>query len=113
MTVERRQNDLLRSMFDDALAMIEPFFNPSQGWAGQALEHLAYRIVRENFPSLSGEEIHALVVAAHRLYTARHPASANPAQQPGEPSRFDTARHSQHPDAIILDAPTPDRRQVR
>ncbi|HPT49024.1 MAG TPA: hypothetical protein PKZ22_02335 [Accumulibacter sp.] len=93
-------------MFDDALVMIEPFFNPTQGWAGQALEHLAYRVVRENFPSLSVEEIHALVVAAHRLYLARHPASV-------DPSRFDTVHHSQHPNAVIFDASTPNRRPVR
>lgn len=113
MTVERRQNDLLRSMFDDALVMIEPFFNPTQGWAGQALEHLAYRIVRENFPSLSGEETHALVVAAHRLYLAPHPASVGPSRQPGAPSRSDMEHHSQHPDAVIFEAPSPNRRQDR
>lgn len=70
---ERRQNLRLRAAFDDAFVMIEPFFDPQQGWGGQALAHLAYRIVRENFPALSGEEVHALVVAAHRVYAERYP----------------------------------------
>jgi hypothetical protein len=56
--------------------MIEPFFDPQQGWAGQSLEHLAYRLLRENFPALSGDEVHALVVAAHRVYIERHPITA-------------------------------------
>ena len=73
VTRERRQNLPLRSAFDDAFVMIEPFFDPEQGWAGQSLEHLAYRIVRENFPELTADEVHALVVVAHRVYGERHP----------------------------------------
>lgn len=78
---ERRQNLRLRSVFDSAFAMIEPFFDPARGWGGKSLEHLAFRVVRENFTELSGEEVHALVVAAHRIYTQRHPGSSE--QLPG------------------------------
>ena len=81
---ERRQNLRLRAAFDEAFAMIEPFFDPEQGWGGQSLEHLAYRIVRENFPILSGEEVHALVVAAHRVYIERNPDRSSHLPHPNE-----------------------------
>ena len=73
VTQERRQNLRLRSVYDAAFLMIEPFLDPEHGWAGQSLEHLAYRIVRENFPELTADEVHALVVVAHRVYGERHP----------------------------------------
>lgn len=88
--LERRQNLPLRMAFDDAFVMIEPFFDPQQGWGGQSLEHLAYRIVRENFPDLSGEEVHALVVAAHRVYIERNP---------------DRSGHLPHPSALRRGSP--------
>lgn len=81
---ERRRNLSLRGAFDEAFAMIEPFFDPQQGWAGQSLEHLAYRVLRENFPALSGDEVHALVVAAHRVYIERHPDHSSHLPRPGE-----------------------------
>lgn len=70
---ERRENLHLRTVFESAFAMIEPFFDPAQGWGGQSLEHLAFRVVRENFTELTSEEVHTLVVAAHRVYIQRHP----------------------------------------
>ena len=81
---ERRHRLGLRAAFVDAFAMIEPFFDPQQGWAGQALEHLAYRVVRENFPALDSDEVHALVVAAHRLYIERHPDRSDHLSRPSE-----------------------------
>ena len=81
---ERRHRLGLRAAFVDAFAMIEPFFDPQQGWAGQSLEHLAYRVVRENFPALDSDEVHALVVAAHRLYIERHPDRSDHLPRPTE-----------------------------
>ena len=46
---DRRSNSKLRALFDTAFTMIEPFFDPDQGWGGHSLEHLAFRILRENF----------------------------------------------------------------
>ena len=83
VTRERRQNLPLRSAFDDAFVMIEPFFDPEQGWAGQSLEHLAYRIVRENFQLLRAEEVHLVVVAAHRVYIERYPDRSGHLPRPG------------------------------
>ncbi|MBL8375633.1 hypothetical protein [Accumulibacter sp.] len=84
VTGERRHNLPLRSAFDDAFVMIEPFFDPEQGWAGQSLEHLAYRIVRENFPLLSADEVHLVVVAAHRVYIERYPDRSDHLPRPDE-----------------------------
>lgn len=81
---ERRHKLSLRAAFVDAFAMIEPFFDPQQGWAGQSLEHLAYRVVRENFPALDSDDVHALVVAAHRLYIERHPDRSDHLPRPTE-----------------------------
>ena len=51
-TPERRKNLALRELVDQAYHLIEPFFDPSNAWNGQQLEHLAYRLVRENLPQL-------------------------------------------------------------
>lgn len=79
---DRRRNPRLRAAFDAAFVMIEPFFDPAQGWGGQSLEHLAFRVVRENFPELSSEEVHALVVAAHRVYIERNPTRSDHLPRP-------------------------------
>ena len=84
LATERRQNNALRAVFDQAFVMIEPFFDPQQGWAGQSLELLAYRVLRENFPALSGDEVHALVVGAHRVYIERHPEHSDHLPRPSE-----------------------------
>ncbi len=80
----RRQNTKLRAIFDTAYVMIEPFFDPEQGWGGHSLEHLAFRVLRENFSELSGEEVHTIVVAAHRVYIERNPGRSDHLRRPGE-----------------------------
>ena len=82
--VDRRENTKLRSIFDTAYLMLEPFFDPDQGWAGHSLEHLAFRILRENFSDLSSEEVHSIVVATHRVYIQRNPARSQHLRRPGE-----------------------------
>lgn len=81
---ERRSNAKLRSLFDTAYSMIEPFFDPDQGWGGHSLEHLAFRVLRENFGSLSSEEVHTIIVAAHRVYIERNPGRSSHLRRPGE-----------------------------
>ncbi len=83
-TAERRRSLRLRQIFDTAFVMIEPFFDPDQGWGGHSLEHLAFRVVRENFPELTSEEVHTLVVAAHRVYIDRNPHRSDHLPRPGE-----------------------------
>ncbi len=81
---DRRRNTKLRALFDTAYAMIEPFFDPAQGWAGHSLEHLAFRVLRENFSELSSEEVHTVVVAAHRVYIERSPGRSAHLKRPEE-----------------------------
>lgn len=81
---ERRQSHRLRAIFDTAFLMVEPFFNPAQGWGGHSLEHLAFRVVRDNFPELTSEEVHTLVVAAHRVYIDRNPHGSDHLPRPEE-----------------------------
>ncbi len=81
---ERRANTRLRGIFDTAYAMIEPFFDPAQGWGGHSLEHLAFRVLRDNFPELSSEEVHTVIVVAHRVYIEKNPGRSTHLRQPHE-----------------------------
>jgi len=83
-TVERRRSHRLRSVFDTAYSMVEPFFDPATGWVGPSLAHLTFRVVRENFTELTSEEVHSLVVAAHRTYIDRNPDGSDHLPRPGE-----------------------------
>lgn len=82
--IERRRSHRLRSVFDTAFAMVEPFFAAENGWAGHSLAHLAFRVVRENFAELTGEEVHSLVVSAHRAYIDRYPEVSDHLPRPSE-----------------------------
>ncbi len=86
---ERRLRLDLRAAFDAAFVMIEPFFDAQQGWAGQSLELLAYRVLRDNFPKLSSDEVHTLVIAAHRVYIERHPDNSSHLPRPSELRRVE------------------------
>jgi hypothetical protein len=81
---ERRQNPALRETFDAAYPLVEPFLDPDAGWGGHSLEHLAFRVLRENFPRLTTTEIHVLVVAAHRVFIDRHPERSAHLKRPHE-----------------------------
>ncbi|WP_374261116.1 hypothetical protein [Zoogloea sp.] len=71
---ERRKNFTLRELVDKAYLIIEPFFAPDNAWNGQMLEHLAYRVVREQLPDIPPADVQIIVSAATRTYRARHPA---------------------------------------
>lgn len=81
---ERRRNTALRELFDTAYALIEPFFDPDAGWGGHSLEHLAFRVLRENFPALSSAEVHTVISAAHRIYIQRYPQRSAHLKRPEE-----------------------------
>lgn len=67
---ERRQFHHVREIFEEACAMLAPFFADENRWGNATLDHLAYRVVRENYPELSFDEVHVLVVASRRVHTA-------------------------------------------
>ena len=79
---DRRRNPQLRELFDSAYAMIAPFFDPGAGWGGRSLEHLAFRVLRENFPTLSADEVHVIIVAAHRIYIQKNPGASDHLPRP-------------------------------
>ena len=58
----------LAQIFGDVFLLVEPFFEPNNTWSGQALEHLAFRAVREQYPDLSGDEVIMLITAVRRVY---------------------------------------------
>lgn len=69
-TSERRRYDHLREIFAEASALIAPFFAKENRWGNSTLDHLAYRVIRDRYPELSFEEVHVLVIASRRVYTA-------------------------------------------
>lgn len=72
---ERRRRYRLRAVFDSAFMMLESFFDPAAGWGGRPLQHLVFRIVRENFPELTSEEVHSMIGALQRAYMDRTAAT--------------------------------------
>jgi hypothetical protein len=66
---ERRTNPQLRTIFTEAYEVLLPFFDPANSWGGQTHEHLAYRTLHEQFPSLSTQEVFTLVEAARRVFS--------------------------------------------
>ncbi|MDP1733554.1 MAG: hypothetical protein Q8L44_04230 [Sulfuritalea sp.] len=66
---DRRANPQLRTIFIEAYEVLLPFFDPANSWGGQTHEHLAYRALHEQFPSLSNQEVFTLVAAARRVFS--------------------------------------------
>ena len=81
---ERRVCYRLRSVFETVFAMLSPFFDAGKEWVGTSLQHLAFRIVRENFPELTNEEVIELVAAAHRAYIDNNPDCSDHLPRPDE-----------------------------
>lgn len=68
---DRRGNPELREIFEQAYSLIEPFLDPGSSWGGQAMQHMALRALRDNFPQLNMDQAHVLVVAAARVFRER------------------------------------------
>jgi hypothetical protein len=65
---ERRVRVHLREVFVEAYEIVGPFFDPKNAWGGQTHEHLAFRALHERFPTLSGEEVLVIVLAAKQVF---------------------------------------------
>jgi hypothetical protein len=70
---ERRQNTQLRELFEQAYALIAPFYDVDQAWLGRPQTSLAYHTLRDQLPQLSAEEAHIIVVAVGRAWRERNP----------------------------------------
>ena len=68
---DRRANLALRAKFEQAYDIVEPFFATENQWNGHSLDHMAYRVLREQMPALSQAEVHVIVVAAARVFHKR------------------------------------------
>lgn len=66
---DRRANPTLRKIFVEAYDVLQPFFDSANSWAGHGHEHLAYRALHEQFPSLSAQQVFVLVEAARRVFS--------------------------------------------
>ncbi|MBI3094729.1 MAG: hypothetical protein HYY97_07630 [Rhodocyclales bacterium] len=72
---DRRTNPHLRVVFLEACEVLRPFFDPDNTWGGQTHEHLAYRALHEQLPTLTPLDIFVLVSAAKRVFhSGEHPA---------------------------------------
>lgn len=69
--VERRHNHRLRDLFEEAYERVLPCLDPRQTWGRVPLEHLAFRMLREAYPDLFPQEIHALIRASVRVCRER------------------------------------------
>jgi hypothetical protein len=72
------------SAFDDAFVMIEPFFDPGAGLGRAVARTSGVSHRAREFSSLSAEEVHLVVVAAHRVYIERYPERSGHLPRPSE-----------------------------
>ena len=69
--IERRQSPENREIFEGVYPRVEPFIDPESGWVGQPLEHQAYNVLREQYPSMSEDELSRHLQAAKRVFKER------------------------------------------
>ena len=77
-TDDRRQYHAVRSVFEEAIERIRPFFDPDNSWGQGTMDLLAYRTLQEHYPTLSPLEVHVLVTAAERYFRGQR-AHVSPA----------------------------------
>jgi hypothetical protein len=65
--LERRDNLVLRQHFVQVFAVLRPYFDANQQWAGQSQEHFAYRDLKEHFPELTAQDCFIAVATAKRM----------------------------------------------
>jgi hypothetical protein len=79
---DRRSNDRLRAIFDQACVIVGPFFATGSTWgADLPLDHLAYHALRDAFPDLSPEETRQIISACQRVHRATQVRKADLAGQ--------------------------------
>lgn len=71
MQNERRKNQKLRALFDEAYACIEHVFT-RQPPKGLPVEWIAYRAARSAYPQLNTLDLYQFAVASSRIYRNRN-----------------------------------------
>lgn len=69
---ERRIDPGMRAKVEQALQIIAPFFEAENQWGGHSLDHMAYRTLREQMPTLTQAEVHVIVTVAARVLGPGH-----------------------------------------
>lgn len=73
---ERRRDDTLRQIFEEAYALCVPFLDPRNGIRGVPLVHQAVLALRERYPQLDMLQVYVLVQALQRAHRVRQRTSA-------------------------------------
>ena len=71
MQNERRKNQKLRALFDEAYARLEHLFT-GQPPRGLPVEWVVYRAARSTYPQLNTLDLYQFAVASSRVYRSRH-----------------------------------------
>lgn len=62
-TADRRSNERLRTIYEDASERLHHLFRDQDDWAGSSIDYVALRLVHERYRELSAAEVRALVSA--------------------------------------------------
>jgi hypothetical protein len=71
---ERRKRPDLRTIFEEIIHRVEPFFRKADGLNGGTTEYWAARVIHEAHPDLTHHDVKVLIDAASRYYRGRVPA---------------------------------------
>lgn len=76
---ERRSAQQVRNCFEEGCQLLAPFFDPAKRWGNAPLDHLALRVLRERFGTLSSIELLVMLNGIRGLYARRRtpPPAAN------------------------------------
>lgn len=69
---DRRKKGHLRSVFEEVIRLVEPFYQHAGGLNGQCPSFWVTRTIRDAYPDISNEDAHLLANAAARYYRAPH-----------------------------------------
>jgi hypothetical protein len=71
---ERRKRADLRTIFEEIIPKVEPFFQKDTGINGGTTEYWAARVIHDAHPDLTQHDVKVLIDAAARYYRERVPA---------------------------------------
>lgn len=75
---DRRTTQEVRECFEEACALLAPFFDPTKQWGKAPLNHLAMRVLRERFGNLTSTELMVLLGGVTKLHQNRRKPTPAP-----------------------------------
>lgn len=72
---ERRSAQQVRECFEEGCQLLAPFFDPAARWGNAPLDHLAMRVLRERFATLSSSDLLVMLNGIRGLYARRRTPS--------------------------------------